>query len=90
MIRTSIVLSPRQNAGERLYLQANGLPVDMTAGSQSVVMTSHRPTQLYVASHAGQRQSGPTLTAQTGLSGQHMQRLMDLLDRQGSASLIRR
>lgn len=89
MIRTSIVLSPRQNAAERLYLQANGLPVDVTAASQSVVMTSHRPTQLYVASPSGQRQTATTLTVQTGIQGQHMLRLMDILDRQGSDILAR-
>lgn len=89
MIRTSIVLSPRQNAAERLYLQANGLPVDVTSASQSVVMTSHRPTQLYVASRTGQRQAAVSLTAQTGIQGQHMQRLMDILERQGSDVLGR-
>ncbi len=84
MIRTSVVLSPRQNSDERLYLQANGLPVEVSGTSQAAVTTSHRPVQLYQASRYAQNRSAANLTSQTGIQGWQMQRIMELLDRQGS------
>jgi hypothetical protein len=84
MIRTSVILSPRQNQEDRLYLQANGLPLDVAGASQASVTTSHRPVQLYMATLYPRSQSGSSLTTQTGMQGWQMQRIMDLLDRKGS------
>jgi hypothetical protein len=87
MIRTAIILSPRQEAADRLYFHANGLQIDVATASQSIVRTSHRPVQIYSATRSGFRQQASNLTAQTGFQGQRWQRLMDILDRQGSDAL---
>lgn len=87
MIRTSIILSPRQEAADRLYFHANGLQIDVTTASQLIVRTSHRPVQIYSATRSGIRHQAPNLTSQTGFQGQRWQRLMDIFDRQGSDTL---
>ena len=87
MIRTSIILSPRQEAADRLYFHANGLQIDVAAASQLIDRTSHRPVQIYSATRTRIRQQAQTLTSQTGFQGQRWQRLMDILDRLGSDAL---
>lgn len=87
MIRTSIIVSPRQEAADRLYFHANGLQIDVATASQLIVRTSHRPVQIYSATRSGTRQQASNLTSQTGFQGQRWQRLMDILDRQGSDAL---
>lgn len=87
MIRTSIILSPRHEASDRLFFHANGLQIDVATASQLIVRTSHRPVQIYSANRSGIRHQAQNLTSQTGTHGLRWQRLMDILDRQGSDAL---
>ncbi len=88
MIRTSIILSPRLEASDRLYFHANGLQVDVAMASQLIVRTSHRPVQIYSANREGIHHQAPNLTAQTGTHALRWQRMMDILDRQGADALV--